>query len=110
MEPEEFKRRVENSNVLVAHAGMGSILTALQYGKPILVMPRHAARSEARNDHQLATARHLSNHPGIEVAADECELLEKLEGLSRIDLPPRIASTASPELIDRLRRFIMNES
>lgn len=110
MEPEEFKRCVENSNVLVAHAGMGSILTALQYGKPILVMPRHAARSETRNDHQLATARHLSNHPGIEVAADELELLEKLESLSRIDLPSRIASTASPELIDRLRRFIMNGS
>lgn len=106
MEPAEFTRRVEACSVLVAHAGMGSILTALQYGKPIVVMPRHADRNETRNDHQIATARHLADRTGIEVAIDETELPEKLERLAGLDAPPRIPSTASPELIERISRFI----
>jgi len=35
---EEFKQRFEAANVIVAHAGTGSIITALQLGKPILIM------------------------------------------------------------------------
>jgi UDP-N-acetylglucosamine transferase subunit ALG13 len=36
--PEEFRQRVQSARALVAHAGMGSILTALEFGKPILVL------------------------------------------------------------------------
>ena len=106
MEPAEFQKRVEGCSVLVAHAGMGSILTALQYGKPILVMPRHAARNETRNDHQIATSQRLGSRPGIEVAMDESEIPRKLDLLANLERPPKISSTASPELIERLARFV----
>lgn len=106
MEPSEFKERVETCSVLVAHAGMGSILTALQYGKPILVMPRHAARNETRNDHQIATSKQLATRPGIEVAMDESEIAKKLDHLANLERPPKISTTASPELIERLKRFV----
>ena len=106
MEPSEFTRRVETCSVLVAHAGMGSILTALQYGKPILVMPRHAARNETRNDHQIATSQRLASRPGIEVAMDETEIADKLDRLASLECPPKISATASPELVERLKRFV----
>ena len=106
MEPSEFKERVEGCSVLVAHAGMGSILTALQYGKPILVMPRHAARNETRNDHQIATSQRLASRPGIEVAMDESEIADKLDRLASLECPPKISATASPELVERLKRFV----
>ncbi|MDG2022417.1 MAG: glycosyltransferase [Phycisphaerales bacterium] len=106
MEPVEFTRRVEACSVLVAHAGMGSILTALQFGKPILVMPRHAARGETRNDHQIATSRRLGERPGIDVAMDETEIADKLDRLASLEAPPKISNVASPELIARLRGFV----
>ena len=109
MEPVEFTRRVEECSVLVAHAGMGSILTALQYGKPILVMPRHAAKGETRNDHQIATAQQLGERPGIEVAVDEREIADKLDRLSNLSAPPKISNTASPELVARLKSFQSTE-
>ncbi len=109
IEPDEFKLRVKNCSVLVAHAGMGSIITALQYGKPILVMPRLAARKETRNDHQVATAKQFSSQKGIEVAVDEVELLGKLNRLACIDYPNRLRSSASPELIKRIRQFIASD-
>ena len=106
MDPAEFVQRVRDSSVLVAHAGMGSILTALQYGKPIVVMPRRGDLQETRNDHQLATARKLADRPGIEVAMDEAELGKALDRLQDLDAAPVLSDTASPELIGYLKNFI----
>src|SRR5688500_9921748 len=50
LEPEAFRRHYAEAKVVVAHAGTGSIITALQIGKPIIVMPRRAALRETRND------------------------------------------------------------
>ena len=55
IEPQDFRRRVRDATIIVAHAGMGSILV-LELGKPIIVMPRRGDLRETRNDHQLATA------------------------------------------------------
>ena len=54
--PEEFESLLKHADVMIAHCGMGSILSALSLGKPIIVMPRSASRGEHRNDHQFATA------------------------------------------------------
>jgi UDP-N-acetylglucosamine transferase subunit ALG13 len=43
LEPVEFMRRFSSATTIVAHAGMGTILSALRYEKPILVMPRLAS-------------------------------------------------------------------
>lgn len=105
-EPQEFTGLVRGASVIVAHAGMGSILTALQHGKPIVVMPRRAALRETRNDHQVATAERLRDRPGIHVAMDESELGPILDRLSELEEIPPISSEASPELIAHVRRFI----
>jgi len=106
LEPEEFKRHYEAAKVIVAHAGTGSILTALQLGKPILVMPRRAALLETRNDHQVATAQEFSRLGKISVASDETELLAKLAGLERLKRGAFVGPHASASLIDAIQKFI----
>jgi UDP-N-acetylglucosamine transferase subunit ALG13 len=102
----ECRRRIAAAQVVIAHAGMGTILLARELGKPILVMPRHSELHEHRTDHQLATVRGLAGHAGIIPVMDESELLQKLDHLD--DLPPvdRIPSYASRELLDNIRSFI----
>ena len=36
VEPPEFRRLVEGADAVVAHAGMGSIITALELAKPLI--------------------------------------------------------------------------
>lgn len=55
----EYTDLVNKCDLVVAHAGMGAIITAMRIGKPILVLPRLASKGEHRNDHQTSTARHL---------------------------------------------------
>lgn len=110
LEPDEFRARVESADVIVAHAGMGSILTALQAGKPILIMPRRGDLRETRNDHQVATAQRFADRPGVSVAADEHELAELLDRADELAAGASIGPHASDELIDAVRTFIDGNS
>lgn len=83
--PGEFEALARAARVIVGHAGIGTILTAQRLARPLVVMPRKAAAGEHRNDHQLATARHVAGLPGVHVAW-EAEDLGPL--LSRPDLLP----------------------
>jgi UDP-N-acetylglucosamine transferase subunit ALG13 len=104
--PAECRRLLQSASVVVAHAGMGTILGALELGKPVLVMPRRAALGEHRNDHQLATARWFADEGGVSVAFDEADLARKLDELERLDAGRRISAYASDRLIGALRSFI----
>src|SRR5689334_18569819 len=47
--PAEYRTAFEQSRFVVSHAGMGSIITALELQKPIIVMPKRASLNEQRN-------------------------------------------------------------
>ena len=107
--PAAFEERFANADFVIAHAGMGSIITAQGSNKLIVVMPRRAHLNEHRNDHQYETVRHLNGRPGLLVAMDENELPEVLD--EAVKLAPEWATrTSSPfaeaSLIDAIRREI----
>lgn len=76
--PAEFNKLMQSSRVIVSHAGIGSILTAQKWKKPIVIFPRRAALGEHRNDHQLATVAALKGVPGVYIANTSEELRAKL--------------------------------
>jgi UDP-N-acetylglucosamine transferase subunit ALG13 len=106
LSPGECRERMDEAKAIVAHAGMGTILAALELGKPLVVMPRRAALGEQRNDHQLATARRLAELGRLAVAGDESELPARLDELEGLVPHEPISPYASPDFIASLRRFI----
>lgn len=109
LDPADFQQTVRAADLMVSHAGMGAILSALDAGVPLLVLPRQAARNETRNDHQIATVGHLQKRGLFHLAADESELREMLdrwEDLSAFqepisDAPLVSLQTAIVEFIER---------
>lgn len=77
--PDEYDDLISRATVLVGHAGIGTILTAKKVEKPVIVMPRMASLGEHRNEHQLATARHLDGHEGVYIALDRAQLAALLQ-------------------------------
>jgi UDP-N-acetylglucosamine transferase subunit ALG13 len=106
LDPAEFQRHLSTASVVISHSGMGTILSALSFEKPILVFPRLASLREARNDHQLATSRYLSNLGKIKVAFDEAALRHELDQLDALRAAPRIQAHADENLLAALRNFI----
>lgn len=109
LSPIAFRQAVQQCRLVVAHAGMGSVLTALDLGKPMLLMPRRGALRETRNDHQLATLRWLQGKPGVIAAFDEEALQHALDDWLRdgARAPDESKRTAAQQaLVNALRDFI----
>lgn len=102
LSPPEFKEKAREADVIIAHAGMGSILTALELGKPIVVMPRRANLGEHRNDHQSATVKHLHSGVDVAVASDEHELAGFLDRLTELKSPLERRSAEYTRLLEFL--------
>ncbi len=98
----EFEEIILETSLIVSHAGMGSILTALKYNKPIILFPRDAGLSEHRNNHQQATLRAFKDTPGVYAAFNERELIELLD--NRHDLKPSTLNVSSE--YEKLGSFI----
>ena len=103
--PDEFNTLFDKARLIISHAGMGTILSALQKDKPIIVFPRIAALGEHRNEHQLATARKFKEMRTVNVAMNEEELTSMLLNGNQTTLQ-HIGTYASPSLIQSIQKFI----
>ena len=91
LDPEAFRAQIERATAIVGHAGMGTIISALQNETPLLVMPRLKRYKEHVNDHQLATARKLEELGHILVAYEPDEVMPKLGKLDSFCPKQRVA-------------------
>ncbi len=106
LEVEEANERIRSADLLITHAGMGTILTRLETGKPLIVMPRIASLGEHRNDHQLATVRRLGHLPLITVIRDERHMEEALQSFEPQVDAQGIGAAASQSLVTAIRQFV----
>lgn len=104
--PELFDEHFNKADLIISHAGMGTIISALTIGKPIIVMPRLASNHEHRNDHQLATARSFEELGYVKAVYSEAELIQALDEAEKIAPAVKIGPGASSELIATIQDFI----
>lgn len=98
---------IRRARLVVAHAGVGSIVTAGELGRPIVVLPRRAHLGEHTSDHQVETVGWLRARPWVHVADDEAALGACIAAAGAAAAAGgRVAATADPAFIARLRRFI----
>jgi UDP-N-acetylglucosamine transferase subunit ALG13 len=71
---DELVKTMQDARVVVCHAGVGSVLTAVENGKRPVVMPRLVRYGEAVDDHQLAFARRLAAAELVTLVEDPAEL------------------------------------
>jgi UDP-N-acetylglucosamine transferase subunit ALG13 len=104
--PDEFKTLVSRSDLIIAHAGMGSILAGLEHSKPVIIVPRLAVFGEHRNDHQLATITKFAHIPQI-YPAEPSNLACIINKVKYEEFQSRSFSAhASKELIRCIKNFV----
>jgi UDP-N-acetylglucosamine transferase subunit ALG13 len=71
---------MKKSELVISHAGFGTIMLCREYGVPILIVPRRKKYGEHMNDHQMEIARVLEERKenNIYVVYDESQLEEKI--------------------------------
>jgi UDP-N-acetylglucosamine transferase subunit ALG13 len=88
--PAQCRERMLAADAIVAHAGMGTILTALELGK-------------------MATVRRLAELSAVTAAFDADELGLRLDELDRLAALPRIEPRAADSLLVGLRAFVLDQ-
>ena len=102
---ETIRRLYAETDVVVAHAGAGTVLTALSNGKPIVLVPRYEEYGEAQNYHQLDLAEALESRDAIFVVYEIDDLSGNIESaLAASDRVERIYREEGNEL----ERFLNN--
>ena len=73
----ELEAAVAEADVVIAHAGTGTALTAFELGRCPVLVPRRVAHHEHIDDHQVGTAAALAKR-GLALHAEVQELSEEL--------------------------------
>ncbi len=78
LSPDKYEEYTTTADVIVGHAGMGTIITGFEKNKPVILMARKFIHGEHRNDHQQSTVNKFDGIKGIYTANDESELNDLL--------------------------------
>jgi len=104
LESHLFAKYMREASCAIGHAGIGTITMALDYNKPLLVMPRLKKYGEAVNNHQLDIARKFEQDGYLLAAYDVGELPAKIEKLKSF-VPGKRQSQAKA-LAERISIFL----
>ncbi len=103
----EYRETVGRSRLLVAHAGMGSIISALENRCGVVLLPRRANLGEHTTDHQEQTARWVEGKPGVFVAWEDADLFPAIEkALLAERLEDSLPTTAPAAFLQRITAYI----
>lgn len=104
LSPDKYDEITSQADVIVAHAGIGSILSAYEKNIPIIIMPRKSELGEHRNNHQASTSREFLKRKGVYVVDSEKELHHFLEIRKELEKP----GSTMPEslMVNKIRSFI----
>ena len=90
-----------DARIIVCHAGGGSILTALQHDKPLVLVPRMKSYGEVFDDHQLEIAREMESR-GAAIVYDIGDLEPAISDTNTA----RASLNAGSNLADRLKEYL----
>lgn len=74
----------KKASIVISHGGVGSIITPLELGKPVIVVPRLKRFNEHTNDHQLQIVKELERQEKIIPVYDIKNLENALEEARKV--------------------------
>jgi UDP-N-acetylglucosamine transferase subunit ALG13 len=108
LEKHLFDAYMTDASCIISHAGIGTITTALEENKPLLVMPRRQIYQEVVNDHQVAIAQKFEQLGYILVAYEISDLPNKVKELKHF--VPKKRCPQAKAVADRITKFLINIS
>ena len=104
---DDLVREMRASRVVVTHAGIGSIMTALSCGRRPVVAARLVAHREAVDDHQLPVARRLVE-AGLVTLVEDLSQLE--DAVAKAGEEIDVSLGADERLVSELREYVLAQT
>lgn len=101
---EEFKCLVEKADVIITHAGTGSVISALKAHKKVIIFPRRFEFKEHLDNHQLELAELFASQGYTMTAMDKDELRTALAAIK--EFKPREFISNNKKINQIIMNFI----
>jgi UDP-N-acetylglucosamine transferase subunit ALG13 len=98
---EEMQSKIKWANLIISHAGAGSIIDLLTSGKKFILFPRLKEYGEAIDNHQLEICKAFSKKYGIKYTANEKEIANYLKIKNK-----RIIKEKDNELLSEIKKIL----
>jgi UDP-N-acetylglucosamine transferase subunit ALG13 len=99
-DPDDVDDYFYKANLVISHAGMGTIINCLRLKKTIIIFPRLKKFFEHRNDHQLDTVSSFKGIKGVYVATDIYELKQLISNFDNLEKPVGLDNPELDGLVD----------
>lgn len=101
---EEMKKLINQSNIIITHGGVGSIITAITKGKKVIAVPRLKKYKEHVNDHQTEIVEAFNREGYIIGIQDVSELGDALRRIK--EFTPKKYEKNTGNIIKIIEDFI----
>lgn len=108
LDKDMFAKKIEEADLIITHSGVGSIITALKAGKPVIVFPRYAKYKEHVDDHQLEVAEAFEKKNYVLCCTKEDDLAVVIERASKEEFSRYVSHTG--KIVDLVKNFLENGS
>ncbi|MBE5832567.1 MAG: capsular biosynthesis protein CpsG [Butyrivibrio sp.] len=99
---ENFKRMIDESDLIITHAGTGTVTSSIKRGKKVIVFPRLVEYDEHYDNHQIELAESFSKQGYVLVAKTKEELKKQIQNIDLFDPTPFISNN------DRISNMIID--
>lgn len=106
---QEAMQYIQASELVISHAGIGTIILCKEYGIPLIIFPRRKIYGEHGTDHQVEIARAIEERKDdhIFIVYEEDQLEAKIaEVLTRREKPVPGTNIGRANLIRTIKTFI----
>lgn len=104
IEDQSFKKMIEESDLIITHAGTGTVTTCLKKGKKVIIFPRMKKYQEHYDDHQLELSEVFSRKGYALKAYNEIELKNCIQNIA--DFTPEPFVSNNQQMNQLVIRFI----
>ena len=103
----EFQEMIRTCSVLVTHSGVGSIITGVNAGRPVVVVPSMNRYKEHVDDHQVQIAKAFAGKGIVLDCEDVAELPAMIEKARTYPFKPYVVAGGKIEdiILDYIKMF-----
>ena len=105
LDKDDFDNYLKKADLIICHAGVGTIVNCLKNDKKVLAVPRLSKYGEHQNDHQLQIANAYFQKSYILVMNDNDDFDEKIAELRKFE-PKKFVSN-NEIFVNKLKKYIM---
>ena len=106
IDKEKFSKLQDDADLIITHGGVGSIISSLEKGKKVIVVPRLKQYGEHVNDHQIQIAERFKNLGYVKSVLDMKDLGKTIKSMEKF-IPKEYKKTKS-SIITIIEEFIEN--